>query len=331
MRALPGQPRLLDHHLVAPVESHHAQFDCDSGEQHALIDEQEIEVPAPTVADRRGPSRKYPWAILVVVVLFVVLPFLSWYGSWFGRKLSDNQMQAYLHDQVKPRNVQHALSQIGNRIIEGDPSVKRWYAEVIAAAQHSSPEVRLLAAWVMGQDNHDQGFHAALVPLLEDAHPGVRHNAALALVRFNDSAARPELVAMLKPTTLRADADGTAEFIVKDEGTSVAANAPLARIKQSNGQILVVHAPEAGRIETLAVADGVAVSANSDLVTLAPETEQVFSALVALYVMGQPDDIPYIQRYTGPLPGVSDRINKQAVSTLAAIRERAQKRTMNGQ
>jgi hypothetical protein len=290
-----------------------------------LIDEQEILPNEPPIEERRGPRRKYPWAIAVVVLLFVVLPFLSWYGSWFGRKLSDSQMQTYLHDPVKPRNVQHALSQIGNRIIEGDPSVKRWYGEVVTAAQHPSPEVRVMAAWVMGQDNHEQEFHTALVPLLQDAHPSVRHNAALSLVRFNDPLARTELVAMLNPTTLRADADGTVEFIVKDEGISVAANAPLARIKQNDGKIMVVHAPEAGRLETLAVTDGATVNPGRDLVTLGPETEQVFSALVALHIMGQPDDIPFIQRYTGHLPGVSDRINKQAASTLTAIRERAQK------
>jgi hypothetical protein len=290
-----------------------------------LIDEQELLPNEPPTVERRGPSRKYPWAIAVVVVLFVVLPFLSWYGSWFGRKLSDEQMQTYLHDQGKPRNVQHALSQIGNRIIEGDPAVKRWYAEVINASQHSSSEVRVMAAWVMGQDNHEQEFHTALVPLLKDESPSVRHNAALSLVRFNDPAARPALLAMLNPTTLRADTDGTVEFIVKDEGTSVAMNAPLARIKQTDGKNSVVHAPEAGRLETLAVTDGATINSGNDLLTLGPETEQVFSALVALFILGQPDDIPSIQRYTGQLPGVPDRINKQAAATLAAIRERAQK------
>ena len=98
-----------------------------------------------------GPSRKYPWAILVVLILFVVIPFLAWYGSWFGRPLSDAKMEEYLHDQNKPRNVQHALAQIGNRVISGDQSVKRWYSDVINASHHQQPEVRLTAAWVMGR------------------------------------------------------------------------------------------------------------------------------------------------------------------------------------
>src|SRR6476660_7425312 len=98
------------------------------------------EIPTPQA---KGPHRKYPWAILVVVALFVIIPFISWYGTWFGRPLSDARMTEYLHDQNKPRNVQHALAQVGNRIIDGDQSVKRFYADVIATSQHQQPEVRM--------------------------------------------------------------------------------------------------------------------------------------------------------------------------------------------
>lgn len=295
-----------------------------------MTDLQTLEDETAQPPQRVGPSRKYPWAIAVVVMLFVVVPFVSWYGTWFGRQLSDSQMESYLNDQNKPRNVQHALAQLGNRIIGGDQSAKKWYPAVIAASGHPNFEVRLMAAWVMGQDNTDQDFHRALLPLLQDAHPGVRHNAALALVRFNDETARPEIVAMLKPTTLRAASDGVVEFLAKDEGTPVAASMPLARIKQSDGQVAVMLAPEAARVETLLVENGSQVSEGSDLITLSPETEQVWNALVALYIIGQPDDIPYIQRYTGQLPGISERIHKQAVSTLEAIRERARKASVSG-
>src|SRR5215212_4449872 len=215
---------------------------------------EEEEPPQPP--QRTGPSRKYPWAIAIVVALFVIVPFFSWYGTWFGRELSDSQMESYLNDQNKPRNAQHALAQLGNRIIGGDQSAKRWYPSVIAASEHATPEVRLMAAWVMGQDNTYQDFHRALAPMLQDENAGVRHNAALALVRFNDNAARPELVAMLKPTTLRAPSDGTVEFIVKGEGTPVAAKMPLARIKQLDGQIVEMRAPEDARIETQLIEDG---------------------------------------------------------------------------
>lgn len=278
-----------------------------------------------TSPQSRTPSRKYPWAILVVLLLFVVVPFISWYGTWFGRPLSDAKMTEYLHDQNKPRNVQHALAQLGNRIIGGDQSVKRFYPDVIGTSQHQQAEVRMTSAWVMGQDNTYQDFHSALLPLLKDPSAGVRHNAALALVRFGDSSARPELIAMLQPYAVLAESAGAVELIVKEAGIAVAANAPLARIRQGDGSAVETRAPEAARVEIIPIADGAKIEVGAELMTLAPSTEEVWEALRALFIVGQPEDIPYLQRYARPISTMPDRIQKQAAATLEAIRERAGK------
>lgn len=282
-----------------------------------------------TLQDETAPSpeppkkrRKYPWAMMTVAILFVIIPFLSWYGTWFGRALSDEQMSSYLNDKEKPRSVQHALSQIATRIIENDQSVKRWYPEVLEAARHSVPQVRLTAAWVMGQDNSNEEFHFALLTLLKDSHPGVRHNAALSLVRFNDRTGRPELQAMLTPYTLTAKSGGEVEFFV-GEGAPVGEGGPLVRIKQGDGQSIEIHAQEDGRVETLRVSAGATVNVGDELITLSPSTEQVWQTLRAFFLIGQSEDIPYIQRYVRPIPGMPDRIQKQAASTLEAIRARA--------
>ncbi|MFY9570210.1 MAG: HEAT repeat domain-containing protein [Blastocatellia bacterium] len=270
-----------------------------------------------------SPNRKYPWAILVVVVLFVVIPFFSRYGTWFGRPLSDAKMTEYLHDQNKPRNVQHALAQLGNRIIDGDQSVKRFYPDVLETSQNQQAEVRMTAAWVMGQDNTYQDFHWALGALLQDPSPGVRHNAALGLVRFGDSSARPELISMLMPYPVRAEAEGVVELIVKEPGIAVSPNAPLARIRRADGNIVESRAPDAGRVETISASDGGTIETGSELMTLSPSTEQAWEALRALYIVGQPEDIASVQRYARPIPTMPDRIQKQAASTIEAIRERA--------
>ena len=260
--------------------------------------------------------------MLVVALIFVIVPFISWYGTWFGRPLSDEQMESYLNDQEKPRNIQHALSQIAGRIIENDPSVKRWYGDVISATRHSLPQIRLTAAWVMGQDNTYEEFHSALLDLLKDSHPGVRHNAALSLVRFNDPSGRPELQAMLTPQTLRAESDGTVEFFV-EEGAPFGEGAPLARIKQGEGQQVEVRAQEEGRVETLSVKSDAPVKAGDELMTISPSTEQVWQTLRAFYLIGRTEDGLYVERYARPLPGMPDRIQKQAFATLEAIRNRA--------
>lgn len=271
---------------------------------------------------RRTPSRKYPWAILVVVVLFVIVPFISWYGTWFGRPLSDSKMEEYLHDQNKPRNVQHALSQIGNRIIDSDQAVKRFYPDVVAASQNKQAEVRMTAAWAMGQDDTYQDFHSALLALLQDPISGVRHNAALGLVRFNDASGRQELVAMLKPVVVNTEIAGIIELVVKEPGVAVAANGTLARVRESGGNTVEIHAVEAGRIESITIADGATVETGTALMTLAPSIEQVWEALRALYIIGKPEDISEIQRYARPSSSIPDRIQKQANSTIEAIRSR---------
>ncbi len=289
-----------------------------------MIDHQELQDDEPQTPQRVGPSRKYPWAIAVVVVLFVVIPFLSWYGTWFGRQLSDSQMESYLNDQHKPRNVQHALEQIVTRINQHDDTVKRWYPDVSSLADYPVPQVRTTAAWAMQYDNSYVGFHQALLKMLNDEYSSVRHQAALSLVVFGDSASRSELVEMLKSTTLLAESAGIVELFVKEEGIAVAANGPVARIKEDDGQVKAVHTIDVGRVESVLVSDGARVEAGSELMRLLPSPDQAREALKALSYVGQSDDIPSVQRYTGQLPGMPDDIRKQALSTLEAIRKTQQ-------
>ena len=52
--------------------------------------------------------------------LIVLMPFLFWWNTWFGRQLSDKQLAEYLQDDKKPRHIQHALVQIGERVARHD-------------------------------------------------------------------------------------------------------------------------------------------------------------------------------------------------------------------
>lgn len=294
-----------------------------------MIEENELATEAAEASKEREPSdtgapkRRYPWAMIVVAVLFVLVAFFSWYGSWFGRALSDAQIESYLQDRDKPRNAQHALSFIGNRIIEGDASIQRWYPQVIAASQHEVPEVRRIAAWAMGQDNRNEEFHQALLVLLKDANAGVRHNAALQLIRFNDASGREELRQMLEPVTLKAERDGVVEFLISEEGVAIAANTPLLRVKDGQGQTIEMRAQENARLQSLVAENNSAVRAGETLLILSPSVEQAFEALKGLFLIGQAEDIPLVQRYTGQATGMSDAVQKQAVATLQAIRARS--------
>src|SRR2546427_2461683 len=121
-----------------------------------------------------SPKRYGNWPLIILAALFIIAPFLAWYGTWFGRNLSDDTITQYLADQENPRHVQHALSQTESRIEAGDPGVKRWYPQIIKLAGSNSLEIRQTVAWVMGQDNKAEEFHAALAQLLNDPAPIVR-------------------------------------------------------------------------------------------------------------------------------------------------------------
>src|SRR5215207_1846967 len=125
--------------------------------------------------------RRTPWPLAVVAVLFVVVPFLTWYWTWFGRSLGDEEIEKYL-SEGKLRHTQHALSQVAERIEKGDGSAARWNSQIVSLASSPSPDVRMTAAWVMGVEHRSEEFRGTLARLLEDAEPIVRRNAALALV-----------------------------------------------------------------------------------------------------------------------------------------------------
>src|SRR3954454_970621 len=172
--------------------------------------------------------------ILILASLFVVATLLAWYFAWFGRALSDADISTYLAAERNPRHVQHALSQIPQRRERGDGSAKNWYSQLVTLSGYPETEFRLTVAWLMGFDNTSPEFHNALLKLVHDEQPLVRRNSALALVTFNDSSGREDLIAVLKPYVLKAPADGVVASSMH-EGTNVGRRTPLARIEQSDG------------------------------------------------------------------------------------------------
>ena len=95
----------------------------------------------------------------------------------------------------------------------------RPHRAVHTGERQGGDELRLTAAWVMGQDNTAPEFHQALLHLLADPDPMVRRNAALGLVRFADASGHDEIVAMLSPTTIVAPAAGVISIRVKSGDT----------------------------------------------------------------------------------------------------------------
>src|SRR5438874_13633670 len=67
----------------------------------------------PVDAKPRRPSNIW---LIIVASLFIIVPFLTWYLTWFGRGLSDDEIAKYLVDESNPRHMQHELLLVEERM-----------------------------------------------------------------------------------------------------------------------------------------------------------------------------------------------------------------------
>lgn len=254
--------------------------------------------------------------------LLVLMPFLFWWSTWFGRALTDKEMREYLNDNAHPRHIQHAVVQLGQRMSQHDASAARWYGDLVRVASDPHEEVRSTDAWVMGQDTAGPGFREALLKMLGDSSMTVRGNAALSLVRFGDNSGRAQIVSLLQPVVITSAYSGR----VVDSasvGTAVHQGGLIAKLQSADGQVHEVRSPITGRVRLVSAATGAGVTSGTAVATVDPGEEQVWEALRALYVIGQVDDLPAIRPYERELPEVPERLRQQAVDTERAIQERA--------
>jgi HEAT repeat protein len=271
-----------------------------------------------TVSREKRPSNIW---LIIVAALFIIVPFLTWYLTWFGRGLSDQELATYLSDQKNPRHMQHALLQVEAMIEKGEPKAKQFYPQIISAAKSSVPEVRKTAAWVMGQDYKSEEFHAALLALLKDEEPLVRRNAALQLVRFGDASGRPELRAMLQPYEAKPPIAGTIVGLLP-AGSAIHAGAMLARIRDGSNNLYEFRAPVDGKMAyPPVVKEGDQIITSQTVVRLLPDRATIVDALRALAYVGTKDDLTLIDNATRI--DTSAEVTNQSAQTTKAIRARS--------
>lgn len=293
---------------------------------------------------KRGMTRTQKILFFATGWLIVLMPFLFWWSTWFGRHLSDQQMDEYLRDAKKPRHIQHALVQLGDRMAHGDSASKHWYPNLVNLAANPVEEVRNTDAWVMGQDTSGLGFHETLLKMLADTSPVVRGNAALSLVRFGDASGRSEIAALLKPAEVRVPTSGpvgpgtqhdswsdparTASIVdATIAGTSVREGGVIAVIAtpvSSDGTAQQeLRSPITGRVRSISAVRGHQVKPGAVIAVIDPSMKQVWEALRALYVIGQLEDLDAVRPYERDVPEVSNEVRQQAIETEKAIRTRA--------
>ena len=269
------------------------------------------------IESKRGRSN---WPIMLVAVIFVVVTFLTWHGTWFGRRLSDDELSEYLSEDKNARHVQQSLWQLGERIVEGDTSVKRWYPRLVELGKSPVAEIRQMDAMVMGQDNSSTEFHTALKSLLSDPEPIVRRNAALSLIRFGDESGHDEIVSILQPFVINAPKSGSVDSVLSS-GSKIKMGALLVRII-SEGTVNEVRSPLPGTISEVFATEGGIIERESKLLTVKPDTESVWEALRGLYLIGRSSDLEAVEGYVDGDPDMPARIKEQAKNTVKAIRDK---------
>ena len=292
---------------------------------------------APPQKSSHGMSTRSRLLFYLTAWLIVLLPFLFWWNTWFGRQLSGSQITQYLSDDKRPRHIQHALVQIGERIKRHDAAAARWYPELVRLSTHPVEEVRNTDAWVMGQDTSGAGFHEALLKMLQDSSPMVRGNAALSLVRFQDESGRrddsgrEQIVALLEPAHISAPCAGRIVDTAR-VGTAIHQGGIIAKLQPTtapaasppNGESATeVRSPITGRVHSLSAATGATVVTGAEIAAIDPGDEQVWEALRALYLIGRAEDLPAIRPYERESRDIPVRIRQQALLTDEAIRSRA--------
>jgi hypothetical protein len=80
-----------------------------------------------------------------------------------------------------------------------------------------------------------------------------------------------------------------------------------------------------GTIINWTVPDKTAVTEGQPLMLLAPSEEMVWEALRALYLIGQPDDIPSIAPYVRSVESMPPQVQLQAKLTMQQIQSRNSK------
>lgn len=282
----------------------------------------------PAAAKKRARSLMI---IRLVALAMILVIGIFWLQTWFGTKLSDEDLSACLANAASTgpkdpeynkttRAALHALNDLSRRLSENTPNVEIFFPALAKLADHPEPAVRRTAAWVMGDAPGHPTLYDPLVRLVSDTDPLVQQNAALALAKFREGErSRPILTAMLRPFGVPAPQAGKITQMI-EKNTYMHETMQICVLETADGKTVSVLSPLKGRAYDVQAHTGDSVIAGQTLCLLQPNPDQVFAALAALAIVGKADDLTLIRGYTQA--GNGDMIRQQAQTAIQAIEAR---------
>ena len=289
----------------------------------------------PSAAQKKGPR---VILLMPVMVLLILVPFLFWYGTWFGKVLSAAEIEERLNSarqaqieqaagKQKIRQAQHALEQL-SRLIQAGEDASSVYPVVIELSKHAEPVLRRSVVWLMGFARDNVSMREALVRALEDEDALVRCNAAMQLSLVDMDRARPVLHRALDPVQIKAEVAGRVIATI-DVGLRLREGTNLLRVER-DGVMSAIGAPFNGTLTSFAVKAGDQVEVGSVLCTMSPSSAQVVEVFKALAVAGDERDTKVIERFTKIGSGHESRVNDYARRAINLIRERLESARTEG-
>ena len=277
---------------------------------------------------RRPPSRhEQALALrsLALTFLFVLMPFLFWQATWFGRPLDDDQLQSSWPTPSIPAKSSMPSRRLPTASCPPTPprAIRRapFIPSRCASPRPAATNCRLTAAWVMGQDNTVPEFHQQLLHrLLRSATPW---SAATPRWPWCASATPPaaaEIRAIAPALRHAAPQAGVLSERLKP-GDAINPGTLLGHIA-AGGAKNEMRSQVPGTIHGWLVPDGATVAAGQPILLVDPSSAEVWEALRALYLIGSAGDLPLVAPFAQPLPGVPPNIRQQAEITAQAIRAR---------
>jgi biotin carboxyl carrier protein len=251
----------------------------------------------------------------------VALTWLVWHRTWFGARLTDDELIVAMSPQSSSRDVQHGVVEITQRFDENRVGMDRWAKLLVEASRRPEAPVRVFAAFGMGSDAGRAEFAARLREIVaSDPSTIVRRNAAPALAKSGDASARPTLRSMLEQFVVTSPAAGVVGGLPGVD-VPVREDKPIGRVTKDDGAVVDVRSDVPGAVAKRVVADGARVSAGDPLLVLAPDATHALDAALALAIVGTKDDVDLLAQAAAPqsqFPADVKAVARQAMGAIAA-------------